>query len=100
MENLIQKHYKNLTSNDCYDIEIYSNTDTISEFNYKKAASKSAEITKDIAIKFYEWADTSEKAYKFWRRNKVDPDMSGKHNKLIQEKRKILFEEFLKTLKE
>ena len=63
----------------------------------KAAASKSAEITEQIAVEFYEWCDTSAEADLFWRRNRVDLDMNGSHNDKIREKRRLLFQEFLKT---
>lgn len=60
-------------------------------------AIKSAEITEQIALEFYEWADTSEEADNFWRNNKVSIDMDGSHNDIIKENRRKLFQEFLKT---
>ena len=60
-------------------------------------ASKSAEITEQIALEFYEWADTSEEADNFWRNNKVSIDMDGSHNDTIKENRRKLFQLFLKT---
>lgn len=62
-----------------------------------QAASKSAEITEQIALEFYEWADTSEEADNFWRNNKVSIDMDGSHNDTIKENRRKLFQLFLKT---
>lgn len=60
-------------------------------------ASKTAEITEQIALEFYEWADTSEEADNFWRNNKVSIDMDGSHNDIIKENRRKLFQLFLKT---
>lgn len=63
--------------------------------HFIKGYNKSQEIhpnsDKDM-IDFYEWCDTSEQASIFWRRNKVDPDMSGNYWKKIRENREKLLQ--------
>jgi len=64
----------------------------------RDAACSSAKITEDIALKFYEWSDTSNTAVKFWRNNKVNPTMDGSHYEKLKELRAKLYQEFLKEL--
>lgn len=69
------------------------------EYGFIKGYNKSQETHSFSGvdmIDFYEWCDTSEEAAIFWRRNKVDPDMSGSHWKRIRENR----EKLLKLWKE
>lgn len=56
---------------------------------YNKSQETYPFSDKDM-IDFYEWCDTSEEAAIFWRRNRVDPDMSGNHWKKIRENRERL----------
>ena len=49
-------------------------------------------FSEEDMIDFYEWCDTSEEAVIFWRKNRVDPDMSGNHWKKIRENRKKLLQ--------
>lgn len=58
---------------------------------YNKSQETHPNSDQDM-IDFYEWCDTSEEAALFWRRNRVDPDMSGNHNKKIREKRNQLLQ--------
>lgn len=58
---------------------------------YNKAKEK-FQFTEEDMIDFYEWCDTSEEAAIFWRRNRVDLDMSGNHWKKIRENRKKLLQ--------
>lgn len=64
-------------------------------YSFKCGYNKSQEThpfsTEDM-IEFNEWCDTSEEAAIFWRRNRVDPDMSGNHWKKIRENRKKLLQ--------
>lgn len=62
---------------------------------YKKSQERYSFSEEDM-LDFYEWCDTSEEAAIFWRRNRVDPDMSGNHWKKIRENR----EKLLKLWKE
>lgn len=65
--------------------------------NYVGFAEECSKVTEQIALEFYEWADTSEEADNFWRNNKVSIDMDGSHNDIIKESRRKLFQLFLKT---
>lgn len=82
--NYIEKlHYDKMTSNECFDLEVYGNVNTIAEFNYQKAASKLAEITENISTEFLDWVGADDYRFEKWATNKVDS--------------KFLFQEFLKT---
>lgn len=62
---------------------------------FVKGYNKSQEthpFSEEDMIDFYEWCDTSEEAVIFWRKNRVDPDMSGNHWKKIRENRKKLLQ--------
>ena len=49
-------------------------------------------FSEEDMVEFQEWCDTSEEAAIFWRRNRVDPDMSGSHNDKIKENIKKLLQ--------
>ena len=58
---------------------------------YNKSQETHSNSDEDM-VDFYEWCDTSEEATIFWKRNKVDPDMSGNHWKKIRENREKLLQ--------
>lgn len=58
---------------------------------YNKSQETHSNSDEDM-VDFYEWCDTSEEAAIFWRRNKVDPDMSGNYWKKIRENREKLLQ--------
>lgn len=57
---------------------------------YNKA-KENYKYTKEDMLNFYDWCDISEEAGRFWRNNRVSPQMGGGHNKILNEKRKELF---------
>ena len=58
---------------------------------YKKC-QETHHFSEEDMIDFYEWCDTSEEAAIFWRKNRVDPDMSGNYWKKIRENREKLLQ--------
>lgn len=65
------------------------------EYGFIKGYTKSQETypnSDEDMVEFYEWCDSSEEAAIFWRRNRVNLDMNGSHNKIIREKRKELLQ--------
>lgn len=57
-------------------------------------AKKSAKISKDVAIKFAFWVETSMEAYDYFKKNKIYPSIEG--NKKQHEKEyNELFEIFI-----
>lgn len=62
---------------------------------FKHGYNKSQEthsFSDEDMIEFYEWCDTSAEANLFWRRNRIDPKMSGSHHKIRKQKMKELLQ--------
>jgi hypothetical protein len=49
-------------------------------------------FSEEDMIEFNEWCETSVEANLFWRRNRIDPKMSGSHHKIRKQKRKELLQ--------
>jgi hypothetical protein len=59
--NAIEKN--NWGETEYQGLHTFENSKSFTEINAEIVASKSAEITEQIAIEFYEWAETSKEAF-------------------------------------
>lgn len=74
---------------------IGSITCLLSQNGFEKGYNKSQEthpFSEEDLIEFNEWCETSAEANLFWRRNRIELDMSGKHHEIIKQKRKELLQ--------